>query len=135
MDSGSRSGARGAYSAAGEQFEDAVRLRKLKTAPRQRLEYAITLIDAMVGKLEQLNLTGSALARGSLEVGISALRQLYPGTWEIRLRGARSTEKLMDELVEVQHELLAMRAGPEWELAGFDEDFDGAEAAPVQREA
>lgn len=116
-----RSAVSGAFAAALEEFEDEVRLRTLQTAPRQRLDHAITLVDSMLGALEHSNLTGTAPARGSLESAISALRRVTPVKCEIAPGAARSAGKLMDELFSIQQQLLALRAGPAWEWA-YTED-------------
>jgi hypothetical protein len=115
------SAAGGAFATALEQFEDAVRLRLIRTAPRQRLNHAITLVDSMLGLLESSNLTGTMPAPGSLESGLSALRRVTPVKCEIAVGAVRSRAKLMDELFAVQQSLLAMRAGPAWEWAFADD--------------
>jgi hypothetical protein len=117
-----RSGVRGMFANAVQQSEDAVRLRTVETAPRQRLNRAIKLIDSMLGMLERCNLIGSVPARGSLESGISALHHAIPAECEIRLGAVHAPEKLMDELFAVQQRLLAMRAGPDWAWAYADEE-------------
>ncbi len=117
-----RSADTGAFATALEQFEDAVRVRLVSTAPRQRLNHAITLVDSILGLLEYSNLTGSGPDPRSLESGLSALRRVTPVDCEIAVGGARSRAKLMDDLFAVQQSLLAMRAGPAWERAYVDEE-------------
>lgn len=112
----------GAFAAAVEQFEDALRLRTIRTAPRQRLNHAITLVDSMLGLLEYSNMTGTLPARDSLESGMAALRRVTPLRCEISVGSARSPQKLMDELFTVQQSLLALRAGPAWEWAFRDDE-------------
>ncbi len=130
-----RSAATGAFAAALEQFEDAVRLRLIRKAPRQRLNHAITLVDSMLGLLEYSNLTGRMPAPGSLESGLSALRRVTPVKCEIAVGAARSRAKLMDELFAVQQSLLAMRAGPAWEWAFADDESETADHGALQSRA
>jgi hypothetical protein len=66
-------------------------------------------------------LIGAVPTRRSLESGFSALRQVIPVKCEIKVAAGRSPEKLMDELFAIQQRLLAMRAGPDWELVYADE--------------
>lgn len=127
-----RSAATGAFALALEQFEDAVRLRLIRKAPRQRLNHAITLVDSMLGLLEYSNLTGRMPDPRSLESGLSALRRVTPVKCEIAVGAARSRAKLMDELFAVQQSLLAMRAGPAWEWAFADDERETADQGALQ---
>jgi len=130
-----RSADTGAFAAAVEQFERALRLRTIRSAPRLRLNHAITLVDSMLGLLEYSNLTGTVPARGSLESGLSALRRVTPVKCEIVVDAARSPAKLMDQLFAVQQSLLTMRAGPAWEWAYSDDERETADQEPLQSEA
>jgi hypothetical protein len=130
-----RSAASGAFAAALGQFEDAVKLRTVQTAPRQRLNRAITLVDSMLGLLEYFNLTGTEPARGSLESGILALRRVTPVRCDIGIGAARSPQKLMDELFTVQQSLLALRAGPAWEWAFRDDEREATDLGALQNGA
>ena len=112
------------FAAALAQTEDAVRVRVAGTASRRRLSRAITLIDSMLAILESSNLTGSVPASGSIEAGISALRQMAPDQCEINLGFIRRPEKLMDELFAVQQRLLMLRAGPDWDPVYADEQSE-----------
>jgi hypothetical protein len=124
-----RSAATGAFATALEQFDAAVKLRLVHTAPRQRLNHAITLVDSILGLLEHSNLTGTVPDPRSIESGLSALRRVTPVKCEIAVGAARSRSKLMDELFTVQQSLLAMRAGPAWEWAYVDDEHE-----PTDRE-
>ena len=113
---------KGVFATAVEQFDRAVRTRKIETAPRERLNRAIQLIDSMIGLIEYSNLIGTSPAPKQLERGISVLRSVAPAPCTIEPGAARSPEKLMDELFAVQQQLLAMRAGPEWDWACIDDE-------------
>jgi hypothetical protein len=127
-----KSAATGAFATTLEQFEDAVRLRLTRSAPRQRLNHAITLVDSMLGVLEYSNLTGTAPDPSSLESGLSALRRVTPVKCEIAVGTVRSRAKLMDELFAVQQSLLAMRAGPAWEWAFADDERETTDQGALQ---
>ena len=115
---------KGVFATAVEQFDRAVRIRKIATAPRERLNRAIRLIDSMIGLIEYCNLLGQPPAKKQLERGISVLRSVAPAPCAIEPAAARSPQRLMDELFAVQQQLLAMRAGPAWELAYNDDEPD-----------
>ncbi|MEO8744059.1 MAG: hypothetical protein ABI334_07575 [Candidatus Dormiibacterota bacterium] len=117
----------GPFAMAVEQTEDAVRLQTNATAPRKRLNLAITLIDSMLWMLEDVNVTGTVPAKGSVESTMWALRQVIPIECEIEVGAARSNEKLMDELFNVQQQLLVMRAGPAWMWAHTDDEHETAD--------
>ncbi|TAN31754.1 hypothetical protein EPN29_11095 [bacterium] len=105
------------------QIAETSKLRTLQKAPRQRLSRAITLVDSMLCSLEYLNLEGKAPAPGALASRIRSLRQAMPGECGIRIDPKCTPQRLMDELFNVQQQLLAMRAGPDWEWAyGETED-------------
>ncbi len=130
-----RSVASGAFATAVQRFEDAVSLRLIQTAPRRRLNHAITLVDSILGLLEYSNMTGTMPARASLESGLSALRRVTPLNCEIAVGAARSPQKLMDQLFTVQQSLLAMRAGPAWEWAYGDEESETSDPRAEQSRA
>ncbi len=104
------------------QREEAMRIRTLEKAPRQRLSRAITMIDSMIGSLELLNLKGRASVPVAVESRFSSFLQAIATHCDINMDSARSPEELMDELFTVQQELLARRAGPGWEWAYLDEE-------------
>lgn len=112
----------GPIARASAQIEEAWGLQKQKEAPRRRLNRTITLIDSILGSLEDLNLKGMAPVPGRMVSSISSLLHAIPSQYEISIVAARSTEELMDELLTVQQRLLAMRAGPSWEWAYADEE-------------
>lgn len=122
-----RSAASGSFATALEQFDAAVKLRLVHTAPRQRLNHAITLVDSILGLLEHSNLTGTVPDPRSIESGLSALRRVTPVKCEIAVGAARSRSRLMDELFTVQQSLLAMRAGPAWERAYVDDEHEATD--------
>lgn len=104
------------------QREEAMRIRTLEKAPRQRLSRAITMIDSMIGSLEVLNLKGQALIPAVVESRFSSFLQAIAEQCDINMDSARSPEELMDELFTVQQELLARRAGPGWEWVYTDDE-------------
>ena len=112
----------GPFAIAVAQTDAAVRLRTNAAAPRKRLNLAITLIDSMLWMLEDINVIGAPPAMQSVESTMWALRQVMPVECEIEVDGARSHEKLMEELFTVQQRLLMMRAGPEWTWAHTDDE-------------
>ncbi len=110
----------GSIARAAEQFEEAIRLRTLKQAPRLRLNRAIAVIDSIIGRLERHNLKGTGLGPEAVESGVSeALRAA--AVLGISIGRGRSLKKVMDELFTVQQRLMAMRAGPGWDWVYADE--------------
>ena len=117
------SAANGPIARAAEQVEASTRQRLLKQAPRQRLNRAITIIDAMIAMLERHNVKGTLPPARVLESGIS---EVIHATAQLGIsfsRG-RSHTHVMNELFAVQQRLMAMRAGPAWEWAYTDEEDD-----------
>ncbi len=113
--------ASGPIARATEQAHEAMRQRTLEQAPRQRLNRAITVVDAMIAMLERHNVKGTLPAPRAVESGINEVLRATDQL-EISIGRGRSLKKVMDELFAVQQRLMAMRAGPGWEWAYADEE-------------
>lgn len=110
----------GPIARAAKQFEAATRQRTLEQATRHRLNRAITVIDSMIAMLERHNIKGTLPTPRVLETGVS---EVIRATEQLGINIGRgwSHKKVMNELFTVQHRLMAMRAGPDWEWAYADE--------------
>lgn len=90
-------------------------LEMTRREPRERLTKAIDAVDAVLDRLEELNLDERSRLPETADVRIALALKSVPVELRPALSQRESIRRLMNDLYRAQERLMALRSGPEWE--------------------